>query len=292
MIKTEVTVSYGLLEAVTRAKSEVQSLLFPRNRVSLCSVHPPLSRKRGSHMDKKLLVVPSRAMVLLLVLAVLITLGGCVTASSQRGDNCATPPASTNVLLIEPDIILFELTAGGLEEPRADWTEAAKANVGKKLAERLQKTGDKLIPHHLPVNAPAEMNTQEQVLKLHEVVGQTVLIHKYVPYYELPTKQGCFDWGLGECVKALKEDTGADYALFIYLRDSYTSPGRAALMVASALLFGVVPQGGMQLGFASLVDLQTGQIVWFNRLVSPAGDLRTPEAAEKAIQELLVNNPL
>jgi hypothetical protein len=63
-------------------------------------------------------------------------------------------------------------------------------------------------------------------------------------------------------------------------------------MVASALLFGVVPQGGMQLGFASLVDLQTGQIVWFNRLVSPAGDLRTPEAAEKAIQELLVNNPL
>jgi|WetSurMetagenome_2_1015567.scaffolds.fasta_scaffold10368_4 hypothetical protein len=291
MIKTEVTVSYGLLEAVTWAKSEVQSLLFPRNRVSLCSVHPPLSRKRGSHMDKKLFAVPSRAMVLLLVLAVLIACGGCATASSQRGDHCATPPASTNVLLIEPDIILFELTAGGLEEPRADWTEAAKANVGKKLAESLQKTGDKLIPHQLPANAPAKMHTQEQILKLHEVVGQTVLIHKYIPIYELPTKQGCFDWGLGECVRTLKEDTGADYALFVYLRDSYTSPGRAALMVAAAL-FGVGIQGGVQLGFASLVDLQTGQIVWFNRLVSPVGDLRTPEAAEKAIQELLVNNPL
>lgn len=243
-------------------------------------------------MEKKSLVVPHRAVVLLLVSAVLIALGGCVTPSSQRGDHCATPPASTSVLLIEPDIILFELTAGGLEEPRADWTEAAKANVGKKLAESLQKTGDKLIPHQPSVNAPAKMHTQEQVLKLHEVVGQTVLIHKYIPIYELPTKQGCFDWGLGECVKALKEDTGADYALFVYLRDSYTSPGRAALMVASALLFGVVPQGGMQLGFASLVDLQTGQIVWFNRLMSGVGDLRTPEAAEKAIQELLANNPL
>jgi hypothetical protein len=226
----------------------------------------------------------------LLVSAVLITCGGCVT-TSQKGDRCATPPPSTNVLLIEPDIILFELTAGGLEEPRADWTEAAKGNVAKKLDAILKKRDDTLIPHQLPMNAPERLRSQEQIIKLHEVVGQSVLIHKYIPIYELPTKQGCFDWGLGECVKSLKEDTGADYALFVYLRDSYTSPGRAALMVAAAL-FGVGIPGGVQLGFASLVDLQTGQIVWFNRLVSPVGDLRTPEAAEKAIQELLVNIPL
>ena len=128
-------------------------------------------------MGNQLLARPHRAMVLLLVSAVLIACGGCVT-TSQRGDRCATPPPSTNVLLIEPDIILFELTAGGLEEPRADWTEAAKANVGKKLAEILQKTGDKLIPHQPPVNVPERMRSQEQILKLHEVVGQTVLIHK------------------------------------------------------------------------------------------------------------------
>jgi len=243
-------------------------------------------------MEKKLVAMAHRATVFLLVSAVLIALGGCVTASSQRGDRCATPPPSTNVLLIEPDIILFELTAGGLEEPRADWTEAAKVNVGKKLAESLQKTGDKLIPYQPPENAPDLMRAHDQILKLHEVVGQTVLIHKYITDYELPTKEGCFDYGLGQCVTSLKQGTAADYALFIYLRDSHTSPGRAALMVASALLFGVVPQGGMQLGFASLVDLQTGEIVWFNRLISPAGDLRTPEAAEKAIQELLVNIPL
>jgi hypothetical protein len=241
-------------------------------------------------MKKKSLVAPRMAMVLLLVSAVLITLGGCVT-TSQRGDSCAIPPASTNVLLIEPDIILFELTAGGLEEPRADWTETAKVNVGKKLDEILKKTGDKLIPHQPPVNVPDRMHTQEQILKLHEVVGQTVLIHKYIPIYDLPTKQGCFDWGLGECVKSLKEDTGADYALFVYLRDSYASPGRAALIVAAAIL-GVGIPGGVQLGFASLVDLQTGQIVWFNRLISGVGDMRTPDAAEKAIQELLANNPL
>jgi len=81
-------------------------------------------------MKEKLHAVPRWAVVLLLVSAVLIDCGGCAT-TSQRGDRCATPPPSANVLLIEPDIILFELTAGGLEEPRADWTETAKVNVGK-----------------------------------------------------------------------------------------------------------------------------------------------------------------
>lgn len=216
--------------------------------------------------------------------------GGCVT-TSQRGDKCVVPPPSTNVLLIEPDIILSELTAGGLEEPRADWTDAAKENVGRKLSETLQKSGDTLLPHQPGGLSPDRLQTHEQILKLHEIVGQTVLIHKYIPIYALPTKEGCFDWTLGECVTSLKKDTGADYALFVYLRDSYVSPGRAALIVAAAL-FGVGVQGGVQLGFASLVDLQTGQIVWFNRLISGVGDLRTPEAAEKAIQQLLADIPL
>jgi len=253
-------------------------------------VHANPSRKLGSHMGKKSHAAPRRVVVILLVSAALIACGGCVT-TFQLGDRCATPPPSTKVLLIEPDIILFELTAGGLEEPRADWTETAKINVGKKLDEILEKRGDKLIPHQPPAKAPDRMHTHNQILKLHEVVGQTVLIHKYIPLYNLPTKEGCFDWGLGECVNALKKETGAEYALFVYLRDSYVSPGRAALMVAAAI-FGVGLQGGMQLGFASLVDLQTGQIVWFNRLMSGVGDLRTPEVAEQAIRELLANIPL
>ena len=242
-------------------------------------------------MNKKSVTKLRGVGVLLLALAVLVACEGCVT-TSQRGDGCAVPPPSTNVLLIEPDIILFELTAGGLEEPRADWTEAAKANVRIKLDEILQRTDDKLIPHQLPDKDSDRLHTHEQILKLHEVVGQSVLIHKYIPMYNLPTKEGCFDWTLGECVNALKKDTGADYALFIYLRDSYASPGRVAVMVIAAAVFGVGIPGGVQLGFASLVDLQSGQIVWFSHLASPAGDLRTPEAAEKAIQELLVNIPL
>ncbi len=50
--------------------------------------------------------------------------------------------------------------------------------------------------------------------------------------------------------------------------------------------------GGQQVGFASLVDLETGDIVWFNRLVSGVGDLRTAEPARAAVDDLLADFPL
>ena len=52
--------------------------------------------------------------------------------------------------------------------------------------------------------------------------------------------------------------------------------------------------GGQQVGFASLVDLNSGQVVWFNRLARETGDLRTAdEAAEtdKALRKYLELSP-
>ena len=46
-----------------------------------------------------------------------------------------------------------------------------------------------------------------------------------------------------------------------------------------ALLKGLA--GGSQTGYASLVDLRTGRVVWFNNLARGFGDLREPEPARK-----------
>jgi hypothetical protein len=47
-----------------------------------------------------------------------------------------------------------------------------------------------------------------------------------------------------------------------------------------------------QQGFASLVDLETGDVVWFNHLFSTVGDLREPEPARDAIDTLLEGSPV
>ena len=43
---------------------------------------------------------------------------------------------------------------------------------------------------------------------------------------------------------------------------------------------------GHQGGFASLVELKTGNIVWYNNVPAATGDLRTDVGAEKIVGQL------
>ena len=88
--------------------------------------------------------------------------------------------------------------------------------------------------------------------------------------HHLPTKRGKgLDWTLGEDAVALGRRTGYDYALFLYAEDSFAStgrigaPGARRCRLLHRLLRSQVGGGG-QFAYASLVDLRTGEVVWFN----------------------------
>ena len=48
----------------------------------------------------------------------------------------------------------------------------------------------------------------------------------------------------------------------------------------------------MQTGYASLVDLKTGRVLWFNRLQRGSGDLREAEKAAETVDALLNEFPI
>jgi hypothetical protein len=48
----------------------------------------------------------------------------------------------------------------------------------------------------------------------------------------------------------------------------------------------------MQTANASLVDLSSGRVVWFNRLMRRSGDLRDPEKAAETVKSLLEGFPV
>jgi hypothetical protein len=76
------------------------------------------------------------------------------------------------------------------------------------------------------------------------------------------------------------------------MRDTYASTERIAAAVVLVALVGLVlPPGGWQNGYASLVDLTTGRIVWFNFLTRGSGDLREPAKAAETLDALLVRFP-
>ena len=48
-----------------------------------------------------------------------------------------------------------------------------------------------------------------------------------------------------------------------------------------------MPVGGHQDAFASLVDLKTGNVVWYNNLFSEVGDIREITGATDLVRRLL-----
>jgi hypothetical protein len=199
------------------------------------------------------------------------------------------PPAGARIVLIEPEIELAELLASGRTEPRADWTQAAKRLYSAEVRRTLGARGANLLPDYAPAAELPPDARERQVLHLHEAVGTAVLQHHYGSL-KLPNKP-TFDWRLGPGVDVLRQATGADYALFTYVEDSYTSAGRAAVMVFGALL-GAGVSGGVQLGFTSLVDLRTGRLMWFSFLVDSTGDLRDEKGARETVDDLFNGFPL
>ncbi len=195
-------------------------------------------------------------------------------------------PKGTEVVVMQPDIELFNLSAGGVQEPKADWTEAAQKHVQSALRNKATGLGVKL-------RELAEKDADElaEINALHAAVARSIALHHIRGgAFALPTKEGKLDWSLDSAVAPIRQKTSSDYALFIWMRDSYASAERKAAMVALAL-FGVGITGGFQIGYASLVDLKTGQVLWFNQLVRGSGDLREAEPANESVTALMKNFP-
>ncbi len=190
------------------------------------------------------------------------------------------------VLLMPVDVELFSLSAGGVAEPKADWTEAAQGFMNAAI--RNKKTALKMQSLELSNKEADEFG--EQVGLHAAVAGSIALHHSMGGVWALPTKAGQLNWNFGDAMAPLQAKTGARYGLFVWVRDSYASAERKAAMVLLAFV-GVGLTGGIQVGYASLVDLQTGQVVWFNRLARASGDLREAASAKESIDSLLADLP-
>ena len=219
--------------------------------------------------------------------------GGCVSTRQYADTQFAPPSGDYKLLVMRPDVSVGSVTTGGLTEPRADWTEAARANLLAAL--RTQQAGRggnvRVLDRRdsLP-GVPAE--TIAELERLHGVVGNSIALHKYLGE-NLPTKRGKgLDWTLGDQAVALGRRSGMDYALFVHAEDSFASTGRVVLQVlgaAGCLVGFCAPNvgGGSQFAYASLVDLRTGEVVWFNVLQSKIGDIRTDAGAAEMVERLL-----
>lgn len=229
-----------------------------------------------------------RGILLLAAIAVLVS--GCATQVHKKSGTLAREGHPPRVVLMPLDLELSEISAGGIHEPKAEWTDAAQKHVFAAFDKEARARDLVLIPYAADRGSAEDRQMSDDLVKLHRAVGGAVLLHQYFSGQELPSKQGKLDWSLGPEAASIARSQEADYALFLFVRDSYASSGRVAVIVLGALI-GVGMPGGAQAGFASLVDLRTGDIVWFNFFRRGSGDLRTAEGAEETVKLLLTDVP-
>ncbi len=218
-------------------------------------------------------------------LALLIAIPAAAESRNLAPDFTSLPKGA-NLVIMPPDVELFSISGGGIPEPRADWTDAANGYIHGAL-------GEKTIELGLNARELSEKDADDlaEINTLHAAVARSIALHHIQGgNLALPTKDHKLDWSLGDAVQPLRERSGADYALFTWIRDSYASSERKVAMFALALL-GVGVPGGVQVGYASLVDLHTGRVLWFNRLLRGTGDLREAEPAVETVKVLLAQFP-
>lgn len=213
------------------------------------------------------------------------------------------------IVVFRPDVSVGSQKAGGIVEPNAEWTETARANIQKKLVERAALLNANLEFIDELEGEDAELLTEYR--GLFETVSGSIFTHisagdtlaskeKTVEYKSgsatRTKKVQMLDWTLGPGTAQLKDVTGADYAMFVFTNDAYGDGGRKAAQAVGMLgcLIGVclVVRSGIHVGYAGLVELETGNIVWFNTDLSIGGDPRDEEGAEKRVRQLMEGFPL
>jgi hypothetical protein len=232
--------------------------------------------------------------------ALSIASAACVQ-TRQYADLQFTPPQGDyKLLVLRPDVSVGSVTTGGLTEQRADWTDEARANLVTALkAQQAGRGGRALIVEHRNEVPGVDSDTVANLERLNSVVDESIILHKYLGYY-LPTKRRKgLEYTLGQDAIDFGKKTGFDYMLFVHAEDSFASKGRIALQVlgvAGCFIGFCAPNigGGGQLAYASLVDLRTGEVVWFNVLMTGTqvaginmGDIRTPDGAAQMVERLL-----
>ncbi|OYU00713.1 MAG: hypothetical protein CFE36_14465 [Sphingomonadaceae bacterium PASS1] len=198
------------------------------------------------------------------------------------------------ILVFRPSVSVGAQSTGGMFEPNAEWTEKAKANLQAALDKLQNQLGNEVLV--APDSYGEDARNLQEHMALFAAVSRAVIQYQFFVGNRLPTKkrdnkEDVFDWSLGSDVSSLPGAKDADYGLFIYDKDAYGSTGRKLLQAVAILGAGISVKSGEHAGYAGLVDLKTGDLLWLNADASMGGDVRQADGAEKRIRQLLEDFP-
>jgi hypothetical protein len=215
--------------------------------------------------------------------------------------------AKPQVLVVRPDIFVGSHDSEGREVVVPDWLEASHTNLQAALL-RHPSANDveyRFADWNGPDSKPLSAGLWEELGAL----NSDLLVKTPQGTFPIPPGE---DWqqviksverGYHEYTLAQRwrdevtaAEGEADFALFVHMRDAYSTSGAmlARLLggMANVINDGVnTAQGPPHYGFAILVDMRDGRVIWYYNDGAFGGDLRKDKPADKRVRQLLKRFP-
>jgi len=188
------------------------------------------------------------------------------------------------VVLLPPQVFVFELSAGGVPTRMPEWETAARSNLVTAATRLARESGPfDVVP--TPPLGSTDLDTLDAHIGLYDRVAQSVFVYGRGDQTAWAHKKNEFDYTLGPGLAFLREQTGADAALIVLGSDFISSGGRKAAFIAG-LALGIVMPLGQSFITAGIVDLKTGDVQWMSFDSSSSMDTRKPADVDSLMRSL------
>lgn len=213
-------------------------------------------------------------------------------ATGEAVAGALQPGGIHRVVVLQPEFRVFVQSAGGMREIEPGWTEQAQNALALAVERHLRHDP------RFAVAAPVEPATAEEAAVLREHVelfkviasNSSMMIRFGGKAWQEKKLQ--YDYTLGDGLALYGDRSNADYAFMIGGAQVKQTGGSVFMQLALAGTLGVVMPGGGTYLMLALVDMRTGDIVWFNSLEGgevfgmTGSDLRKEGTADEVVGRL------
>lgn len=199
-------------------------------------------------------------------------------------------PALKKLLVLPPEVSVYEITAGGVVEKVGDWSRQGRDNVAASLRRLAPRARFEIAS--LPELAEKDRTRIDEHAALYDVLAGNIWRNRMVAddIFAARAQSGFADYGIGPGLADLADRTGADALLIVFVHD-FISTGERKALFAIGLLLGVGIPLGQTNAAAGLFDLRTGRLLWQSYDTSVTPDVRKPEDADKIVADLFAAFP-
>ena len=236
---------------------------------------------------------------LIVVALTLPILAACATQKSAVNLSVGQHPERPlphKVLLVQPDILVHEISTGEVAEKVDEWSKQASDHAASALAQASSSRGLFEVVEPGPMS-PEDKATLEDYSALYALVAGSAHTAQASPYSAWRERAAEFDYTVGPGLQEFADRNHVDAAVFLVGTDYISTAGRKAAMgvgIAMAVLTGIYAGPVSIPSFMSVgvVDMRSGDLIWYSTDVRSGGqDLRDQALMKQIVDTLLKTYP-